>query len=281
LTPVALLDEHTVDAVRYWSGRARLGTDTAFDEAMLKIGKRLATKIFNASRFVFMQIDRVQAEGDAVSGLEHVREPLDLALVARLRRVVEEATRSFEVFEYAPALQATEGAFWEFCDHYLELVKVRSYAEEKTLARDSAIATLQFAISVFLRLFAPFMAYVTEEVWSWRLAGEGRLRSIHTSPWPSEKEFAATELTADDEAFLLVVEVLSKIRRAKSEAKKTLKWPVASLEVGGSEKDWQRLQPVLPDILASGRVEAENVRYDASLEAEEERVPVRVTLGEE
>src|SRR5690606_14586577 len=158
-------------------------------------------------------------------------EPLDLAFLARLRSVVEQATAAFERFEYAISLQATEDAFWSFCDDYLELVKSRSYAEEDTPGRRSAIATLRIAMSTFLRLLAPFLPYVTEEVWSWRLAGEGRSRSIHTSPWPSASELQPGGHRENIEAvFAAASDVLGKIRGAKSEAKVSLRWPVASLE---------------------------------------------------
>ena len=277
LTPEGMLDENSVDAVRYWAGRARLGTDTAFDESVFKVGKKLATKIFNASRFVFTQIDRVVGEGTA-PGVDQIHDALDLALLARLEAVVLQATESFERFDYAGALQVSEDAFWDFCDNYLELVKTRSYAEEDSSGRRSAIATLQSAMSIFLRLLAPFLPYVTEDVWSWRLAGDGRSRSIHTSSWPSRNEFPE-KVSLGAEIFIAASEVLGKIRGAKSEAKKSLKWPVASLELVASAEDLAALAVVLPDVLRAG------VAEDAEVTTEErngsgERFEVRVVLGE-
>jgi valyl-tRNA synthetase len=356
VTPEAILDEHSVDAIRYWAGRARLGTDTALDPAVFKIGKKLATKVFNASRFVFGQIDRVvgggagasapgsgvgvgggasapgagvgvgggaSAPGVGVGGgggasapgvgvgagggatpgagvrisgdptpaagvaaldeldLSLVTEPLDVALLARLRSVVEQATAAFERFEYAIALQATEDAFWSFCDDYLELVKSRSYAEEDTPGRRSAIATLRIAMSTFLRLLAPFLPYVTEEVWSWRLAGEGRSRSIHTSPWPSPSELQPRGDRENTEAvFVAASEVLGQIRGAKSEAKVSLRWPVASLEIAATQADLGALDVVLADVLRAGVAEGAEIQRRAVTDPAD-RFQVKVTLGEQ
>ncbi|MCA9728371.1 MAG: class I tRNA ligase family protein, partial [Candidatus Eisenbacteria bacterium] len=297
VTPEGLLDEHSVDAVRYWAGRARLGTDTAFDVGMFKIGKKLATKLFNASRFVLGQIDRAQGEagstpgnpapgggaaGQTASGfdLAAVTEPLDLAFLGRLRSVVDQSTAAFERFEYAVALQTTEDAFWSFCDDYLELVKSRSYAEEDTPGRRSAVATLHAALSVFLRLLAPFLPYVTEEVWSWRLAGEGRWRSIHTAPWPEASELAPDQARSSEAIFVAASEVLGRIRGAKSEAKKSLRWPVASLAVAASKDDLAALDVVLADVLRAGAAEGAEVRREER-DAGSERFQVLVTLGEQ
>ncbi len=186
VTPEQLLDEYSPDAVRYWAARARLGADTTFDAKVFKVGRRLCTKVFNASRFSFMQLDRVGAS-EQLLPLDEIQEPLDRAFVERLRDTVAHATRSLESFEYAGALQITEEVFWEFCDDYLELVKVRSYADEDGPARRSALATLQLALRTFLRLFAPFIPFVTEEVWSWRFACEGDARYPERSSFPRSR----------------------------------------------------------------------------------------------
>ncbi len=225
VTPDDLLVEWSSDAVRYWAARARLGTDTAFDPGVFKVGKRLAMKIFNASRFVLMQ---VEGAGGTVPGPENIADPLDLALVERLRVVTEQATRAFEAFDYATVLQVVEESFWQFCDHYLELVKLRSYSDEDTPGRRSALATLGLALNTYLRLLAPFQPFVTEEVWSWQFAGEGRTRSVHTSPWPTPAEFEAVPAPEVEGSFEAAVAVMSEIRGAKTIAQKSLRWPVAA-----------------------------------------------------
>ena len=280
ITPEGMLDEYSADAVRYWAARARLGADTAFDPKVFKIGRRLCTKIFNASRFVLLQLDRGGEEAYRLRPTEIV-EPLDRAFAARLRALVERAGAALEGFDYAAALQATEEAFWEFCDDYVELVKVRSYSEEDCPGRRSAHATLGLALRTFLRLFAPVLPYVTEEVWSWRFEGEGRLRSIHTTPWPSPEETADAVISTGADPFVCAVEVLRKVRATKTQSKRSLRWPVSAIEVVGPERDRRTLEQVLPDVLQAGVAEARAVRLVDGPAPEGERFSVQVQLAEE
>jgi valyl-tRNA synthetase len=248
------------------------------DPGVFKVGKRLATKIFNASRFVLMQIERAES---GVPGGEHIAESLDIALIERLRTVTEQATRAFEAFDYATALQVVEESFWQFCDHYLELVKLRSYAEEDSPGRRSALATLGLALNAYLRLLAPFMPYVTEEVWSWSFVGEGRTSSVHTSPWPATAEFDAVPRPEVDGTFEAAVEVMTKVRGAKTLAQKSLRWPVAALEIAGPESHRGALTPVIDDILRAGAVAPDGLALKDGDAPEGERFAVTITLGEE
>ena len=279
VTPDDLLVEYSSDAVRYWAARARLGTDTAFDPGVFKIGKRLSTKIFNASRFVLMQLDRAVGEG-GMPGVDAIADPLDLALVERLRGVVDQATRSFEAFDYAAALQVVEDSFWSFCDHYLELVKLRSYADEDTPGRRSAVATLGLALRTFLRLLAPFVPFVTEEVWSWRFAAAGQ-PSVHTAPWPRSAEVEAVPRPEHDGTYEAAVEVLTAIRGAKTVAQKSLRWPVARLGIRGPERHREALGPVLEDVLRAGNVEPGGVVIEDGPSPEGEHFAVEVELAAE
>jgi valyl-tRNA synthetase len=278
VTPDDLLVEYSSDAVRYWAARARLGTDTAFDPGVFKIGKRLSTKIFNASRFVLMQLDRAVGERGA-PGPEHITEPLDLALVGRMRTVIDQATRAFDDFDYATALQIAEDAFWSFCDHYLELVKLRSYAEEDTPGRRSAVATLSWALKTFLRLLAPFVPFVTEEVWSWRFAlTEGE--SVHTSSWPTAAEVEAVARPDEQGTYDAAVEVLTAIRGTKTAAQRSLRWPVVRLTVSGPDRHRSALQPVLDDVLRAGNVDGAGLDLTDGASPEGHRFAIEVELAD-
>jgi valyl-tRNA synthetase len=259
IRPSDLFDQHSVDAVRYWAGRARLGVDTAFDEQVIKVGRRLATKLLNAGRFVVLQLDRVGATRESHPA-QMIAQPLDVDVIARLADVVARATRAFEEFDYATALQTTEEALWDFCDNYLEIVKARAYADVASGGRDSALAALQLALHVFLRLLAPVLPYATEEIWSWRFARPGRERSIHTSPWPAAGDFAGVPLDRAGRFYDAAREVSTKIRGAKTSARRSLRWPVARLEVSGGDAELAALQAVLADVLSAGTVDASACR---------------------
>jgi valyl-tRNA synthetase len=175
VTPLALLEEHGSDGARYWAASGRPGTDTAFDPAQMKVGRRLAIKILNASKFALRGDPRWAVQAGARS--RRRRRSRDAAEPGRARRRGDAA---FEEYDYARVLQRTESFFWGFCDDYLELVKGRRYGEQERDAAGSANAALTAALSVMLRLFAPFLPFVTEEVWSWWREG-----SIHQAPWPT------------------------------------------------------------------------------------------------
>ena len=206
VTPMPLVEEFGSDAVRYWACNGRPGTDTAVDKGVMKIGRRLAIKVLNASKFALGRL------GDgAVPGIEAVREPIDVALLARLGALVAAASEAHDAFDYARALEQTETFFWSFCDDYVELVKTRAYGDgTETAAAASARATLAVALSVLHRLFAPFLPFVTEEVWGWWQEG-----SVHVAPWPEPAEvgpFAG----GDDIVLTVAAEVLGAVRREKT-----------------------------------------------------------------
>jgi valyl-tRNA synthetase len=272
ITPEGLLAEYSSDAIRYWAGRARLGSDTACDPAVFKIGSKLVVKLFNASRFVLMQLT------DPVPGIEAIKHPLDRAMVSTLAEVVKSATESFEKFDYAQALQTVEEKFWHFCDHYVELVKGRSYNEGDPASRASAQAALFWCLKTFIRLFAPFMPYVTEEVWSWRFAGAGRDALVHSTEWPSPSEVVG--IKGDPAAFDAATEVLSVIRGMKTNAQKGQRWGVSSLKVSAKQSDLEMLSTVLDDVVRAGSVVEGGTKLISVDEPTQSKFMVDVVLAE-
>jgi valyl-tRNA synthetase len=240
ITPMALFDEFGSDAVRYWAASARLGTDAAFDTGQMKIGRRLAIKLLNASKFALS----LGAAPDAAE----VTEPLDQALLASLNDVVAKATTAFDGYDHTRALEVAETFFWTFCDDYIELVKERAYGSRGDTPAASAKAALGTTLSALLRLFAPFLPFVTDEVWSWWQEG-----SVHRASWPTTSE-AAVAADADPELLPLVGVALSQVRGAKSNAQVSMRADVRLAIVRGAAADLDRLQRAADDLAAAGRI---------------------------
>jgi valyl-tRNA synthetase len=238
VTPMALLEEHGTDAVRYWAAKGRPGTDTAFDVGQMKIGRRLAIKLLNASKFVL----GVTAGKPAGA----ITEPLDLSMLAALAEVVAETTAAFEAFDYSRALDRAETFFWRFCDDHVELVKGRAYGDDDAAA--SARAALLLALSSIQRLFAPFLPFVTDEVWSWWHEGTA---SIHREPWPTIDELLAG---GDPQVLEVAAAALGEIRKAKTTAKRSLRADVIRATVTDTPERLALLRLASSDIAEAGRV---------------------------
>ncbi|HEU4399812.1 MAG TPA: valine--tRNA ligase, partial [Actinomycetota bacterium] len=243
VTPADLLERYGADAVRYWAARGRPGTDTAVDEAQMRVGRRLAVKLLNASRFVL----GLPAEPGGEAGAPAA--PLDLAMLAGLDAVAAEATASLEAADWTQALQRTEAFFWTFCDDYLELVKDRAYGGSGAASARAALAT---ALDVLLRLLAPYLPFATEEVWSWWRDG-----SVHRAPWPDRVPAGHGADPLPLEAAGLV---LGAVRRAKSEARLPLRTPVARVVVAGTPERLAAVRTAEADLRAAGRVAAVEYR---------------------
>jgi valyl-tRNA synthetase len=279
VTPMHLLEEHGADAARYWAASGRPGTDTAFDPQQMKVGRRLAVKLLNASKFALSELP---------APAETLTHPLDRALIARLAAVVAEATSSFEEYDYARALERAESFFWWYCDFYLELVKGRRYDPDPE-ASASVSRALQLSLSVFQRLFAPFLPFACEEVWSWWQEG-----SVHRAAWPDAGELAAAgggphpgagPSSSDGEADARAVEelalevtadVLREVRKAKSQAKRPMRAPVKRVLVRDTAERLAALELGEDDLLQAGSIECLE-----RLESDDGELLVEVELEEE
>ena len=246
VTPSDMLEEHGSDAVRYWAASARLGTDAAFDTGQMKIGRRLAIKLLNAAKFAL--------SFEVPSGHTEVTEAIDQAMLLSLADVVRDATRAFENYDHTKSLELTEKFFWNFTDDYLELVKERAYgqAEATPAAQASAAIALRQALHTMLRLFAPFLPFATEEVWGWWQTEAG---SIHRSTWPTVEELTVG-LDASNHGLLeLASTALVGIRKAKSDAKASMKAEVLSATMQAPAAVLTSIRVFERDLKGVGRIE--------------------------
>jgi valyl-tRNA synthetase len=239
--PNVLIERFGADAIRYWAAGGRPGMDLALDQGQMKIGRKLAIKLLNASRLAIGNLSAT-AEGE-------VTEPLDAAMLAGLADLVDEVTAVFDRFDYARAIERSETFFWSFCDDYLELVKNRAYGGSGAEGQASAQAALGRALHALLKLFAPFLPFVTEEVWSWWQGG-----SIHRSAWPVADDLRAAGGTGDPAVLAVAADVLGAVRKAKSEAQRRMSSDVAAVVVTDTPERLARLALVADDVRSAGHI---------------------------
>ncbi|HWK12569.1 MAG TPA: valine--tRNA ligase, partial [Vicinamibacterales bacterium] len=242
VTPMALLQEHGSDGVRYWAASGRPGADTAFDVGQMKVGRRLAIKFLNAAKFILSKPD---PRGQ-------IRHPIDIGILHKLQDLVRESTTHLDEYEYAWVLQNVETFFWDFCDNYLELAKARRYGDFGEEAAGSANATMLLALSALNRLLAPFLPFVTEEVWSWWQEG-----SVHRAAWPDAAEIAeaiSARGTGAGNEYVEASELLGHIRKRKAEARLSPAAPLERVVVRSTQEIAGRWSPeILSDVKSAAR----------------------------
>ncbi len=265
VTPLDLFETYGTDAVRYWAGSGRPGVDTAFSEDQMKVGRKLANKLLNVTKFV---LQFGEPDGSERSLDDAVTDPVDRSMLAKLDSVIDDATAAFDAFDYARALERTEAFFWWFCDNYVELVKGRTYDEQRPDGADSAKRALREALSALQRLFAPILPFAAEEAWSW-----WNDTSVHVAPWPTRSGDPATPF-GDPTLADITIEVLTQVRRAKTEAKRSQRAAVASLVVTAPQALHAAIDAGRADLVDAGSIRALEV-------VDGETVSTVVTLADE
>ena len=258
VTPFALLEEHGSDGVRYWAAKGGPGVDTMFDAGQMKVGRRLAIKVLNASKFILANSDPAGPVTAAV----------DRAMLGNLADLAREITQVLDEYEYGRAIDLVEREFWGFCDDYLEFVKGRRYGDQGPEAAGSANSALMAALSVYLRLFAPYIPFATEEVWSWWKDG-----SVHRAAWPTEEELVPLMrgLTDEDrDKWSYACEVLGHIRKLRSEAKQPLKVPIVRAVIADTDVRLAYLDAIEADLRGAMRIDAIERKKAAELSVEVE-----------
>ena len=261
ITPIDVLERFGSDAVRYWALNGRPGVDTALDEGQMKVGRRLAIKILNASKFAL-------GVSGGETGTADVTQALDRAMLAQLAELVHDVTEAFDAYDYARALERTERFFWNFCDDYLELVKSRAYGSAEPGAVASARQSLATGLGVLQRLFAPHLPFVTEEVWSWWQEG-----SVHRAHWPTADELGDAAQGADPLVFDVASDVLGAIRKAKSDQRRSLRTRVTRAVVRDTEARLRAFDAACADVREAGNVDGLITEPATELSVEVELAP--------
>lgn len=245
IDPLTLIDKYGADAVRYGASAVKLGEDLPFQEKYLDTGKRLLTKLFNASKFVLMHLEDYKSDFDYEKLI-----PIDKWLLAKYNSTVQTANQHLEEYEFAKARSEIEKFFWHFCDYYLEIVKDRLYKPEihGNDLRLSGQMTLSHVLKGILQLFAPYTPYLTEEIYSW-----SNKESIHLTSYPQYNKKYEFDVTGGD----LSCEVISAARKFKNENQLSQKAELSLIKMTTDKKDI--LEPYIYDIKVT--VSAENVEF--------------------
>ena len=263
VVPNEPIEKFGADAVRYWAAAARLGLDATYDEGQMKIGRRLAIKLLNATKFALAigredENHHVGAAAEAAWNPADVTEPLDRAAMAKLALVARQATEALESYEHSKALEVIESYFWQFCDDYIELVKNRAYGtpdEHGNVPSEKAVKSARTALGLgldaFARLLAPYLPYATEEVWSWMHAGSG---SVHRAAWPVVDPYVEAATGASPELLTWAGKAVEQLRKIKSEAKVSMKTPILSVALSAASEGVEAIHAALGDIAQAGRV---------------------------
>ena len=296
VVPNEPIEKFGADAVRYWAAAARLGLDATYDIGQMKIGRRLAIKLLNATKFALAigredENHHVGAAAETSWNPADVTEPLDRAAMAKLALVVRQATEALEAYEHSKALEVIESYFWQFCDDYIELVKNRAYGtpdEQGNVPSEKAVKSARTALGLgldaFARLLAPYLPYASEEVWSWMHAGSG---SVHRAAWPVVNPYVEAATGASPELLTWAGKAVEQLRKIKSEAKVSMKTPILSVALSAAAEGVDAIHAALGDIAQAGRVVgkfdlvAKHTAESAAEDAPETEVAVETSeLGE-
>ncbi len=251
IDPIEVMKKYGADALRFWAAGSKLGEDMNYEEKDIITGKKTITKLWNASKFCIQHFKDFNGKKPKKFDL------IDLWLLNKLNHVIHECAKSFENCEYAKAKTTVEDFFWHtFCDNYLEIVKDRLYNPNVKGAecRRSAQFTLYAALLTVLKILAPIMPFVTEEIYHLYFKEKEKEESIHLSSWPIEEK-AIVNKEAEQRGDLFV-DVLANVRQEKSKNNKPLN---AEITLALEKHVLEQLEPALADLKAATK--AKDIKF--------------------
>lgn len=292
IAPIDLINKHFADGVRYWTGSSRLGSDTIFEEPQMANGRKLVMKLFNAGKLCFSHgplssdtqssmasefngavsstlSDASKIEKFEISGSK-ICNPLDIALLSQLKKLSIDCNNNFAEMNFARVTRDVEIWFYtRFTDQYLEMIKARLKDESDSKGRDSAILTLRFTMSVVLRLLAPILPHITEEIWSWVLAKSTGIESIHIAPYPNGEEFdlISSEALSQNwaERMDAAVAAADSLRKCKVDASLKFMDEIECIDIKTNQKTADELQGLWKDVLFAIKAKKSILTIDESI----------------
>ena len=231
-----IINKYSADALRFFAASTKLGDDVLYQEKDVITGQKTITKLWNASKFVLTNIQEYKNENFKL-------ELMDLWLLIKLNKIIDVCTRSFNEYEYSKAKSEIENFFWNvYCDYYLEIIKNRLY-NETGLKKKSAQFTLSKSLLNILKLFAPIMPHITEEIYQLRFAKEENYKSIHISKWPVDnKKYVDKEVEKIGD---MVIKIIQDVRKFKTSNKKSLKQEIT---IKLNKNDYKIVRNVIDDL---------------------------------
>lgn len=249
--PMELIEQESADALRYWATSGRTGADSPFSPETIATGRRLVTKLWNASRFAHSRLEGLESESLASTICPYELLPTDRWLLSRLARTVAYATAELNNYEYATARAEVERFFWsDLCDNYLELAKARLYSAAGPRQR-AGQWTLYHALLTVLKLLAPYLPYMTEEIYQRLFRQWDGAISIHHSTWPPpHPEWIDPEA---EETGKTILELLHQVRRYKAERGLSVGAELETLHINMQSGQRAALENALIDLKSATR----------------------------
>jgi valyl-tRNA synthetase len=265
MDPDELLAQYSADAVRYWACGAALGKNVAFDEKEIQNGKKLVNKIWNVANFVSQNLNDFD-QNNILENADQL-EASDKCILIKIDELSKKMTSLLGNLEVGLALGEFEKFFLrDFCDNYIEIVKDRVYNPNKYELGDqkkiSAQTTLFKSFNTLLKLVAPFLPYVTEEIYQRMFSNSDKMKSIHISQYPisnSGLQLSETDTTNLYEGMDLFQKIILGVRKFKAESRLRLGEEIEKVEITGSQEQLDRLRPFADDIL--GVTKSRNITF--------------------
>jgi valyl-tRNA synthetase len=245
-----LLDKFNVDVVRYWVGTANFGDDLPFKEKELTAGQKFQIKLWNATKFAIMHLK------DYDNRKPKKLELYDKAVLSKLNRIISQAKELMEAYKISDVKRLVENFFWhDFCDNYLEIAKDRLYNPDKRgeESRLSAQYTLYHSLLTILKLMAPIMPFITEEIYQGFFKEKEKEKSIHISSWPEQDKKLVDEKA--ESAGEIITEIVAEVRKVKTENNKPLNAPVTNLIIKCEEAMQKDVEAAIEDLKAVTKAE--------------------------